>query len=111
MLFEDGAGTRGLLEERLGRRYAELDVRLSLNSNDALIAAVQNGLGITFLPESSALIWTKLQSVRAIEVNGVDLQRELAAVTRAASRNRKRPPSSWNSSEPTSAPIRIRDSC
>jgi DNA-binding transcriptional LysR family regulator len=82
VLFEEGSGTRGLLEERLGRRYAELDVRLSLNSNDALVSAVQAGLGLTFLPEFSAQLWTKVADVRALSLRDVDLSRELAAVTR-----------------------------
>lgn len=83
VMFEQGAGTRGLLEERLGRRFSELDVRLSLNSNDALIAAVVEGLGFTFLPERSAAVWQKLGTVRALKVEDVDLSRDLALVMRS----------------------------
>jgi DNA-binding transcriptional LysR family regulator len=83
VLFEDGSGTRGQLEERLGRRFGDLNVRLSLNSNDALVAAVEAGLGITFLPHISARRWMKLGSVHALTLSDVDLERQLAAVTRA----------------------------
>ncbi len=83
VLFEDGSGTRSLLEERLGRRFADLNVRLALNSNDALVAAVEAGLGITFLPHASARRWARLGEVRSLDLTDVDLKRSLAAVTRA----------------------------
>lgn len=82
VLFEEGAGSRSIVEERLGRRFSELDVQLSLNSNDALVAAVERGLGLTFLPERSAVLWQRLRSVRAIAIEDVDLTRDLALVLR-----------------------------
>lgn len=83
VLFEEGAGTRGLLEERLGRSFSDLDLQLSLNSNDALIAAVEEGLGLTFLPERSARVWERLGSVHALAISDLKLERELAVVTRS----------------------------
>jgi DNA-binding transcriptional LysR family regulator len=83
VLFEDGSGTRSLLEERLGRRYGDLNVRLALNSNDALVTAVEAGLGITLLPKLSAHRWVKLGTVTALELVDVDTERQLAVVSRA----------------------------
>lgn len=82
VLFEPGAGTRALLEERLGPRFAELDVRLALNSNDGLVAAVEAGLGITFLPERAARRWAKIGSVRVLSISDLDLTRDLAVAIR-----------------------------
>ena len=82
VIFEEGAGTRSLLEERLGTRFSELDIRLALNSNDALVESVLAGLGVTFLPERVARRWESLSVLHAVELEDLDLTRTLAAVLR-----------------------------
>ncbi|GAC1653243.1 MAG: selenium metabolism-associated LysR family transcriptional regulator [Vulcanimicrobiaceae bacterium] len=82
ILFEEGTGTRALLEEQLGSRFGNLDIRLSLNSNDALANAVRLGMGIAFLPARSAEQWASLGDLRALSVTDLDLFRDLAVVVR-----------------------------
>ncbi len=82
VLFEDGSGTRSLIEERLGIRFPELDIALSLNSNDAIVGAVEAGLGVSFMPEVSARRWERIGSIRALPVSDLELTRELAIVVR-----------------------------
>ena len=80
--FERGSGVRALLEERLGERFAALDMRMQLNSNDALLSCVELGIGFTFLPIRTAERWSRCGAVAALPVRGVDLRRELALVVR-----------------------------
>jgi DNA-binding transcriptional LysR family regulator len=80
--FERGSGVRALLEERLGGRYTELDMRLELNSNDALLSCVERGFGMTFLPFRTAQRWAACGKIEIAHLLGVDLRRELACVVR-----------------------------
>jgi DNA-binding transcriptional LysR family regulator len=82
ILFEEGTGTRALLEEQLGSRFGNLNVRFSLNSNDALANAVREGMGVAFLPARSAEQWASLGDLRALSIADVDLFRDLAVVVR-----------------------------
>lgn len=83
VLFEEGSGTRALLEEQLGPRFSELDIRLSLNSNDAIINAVRTGIGVAFLPGRSAKQWAMLGHLCAIRISDLNLRRDLAVAVRA----------------------------
>jgi DNA-binding transcriptional LysR family regulator len=80
--FERGSGVRALLEERLGERFSRLDIRMQLNSNDALLSCVELGIGFTFIPVRTARRWTRGSAVVALPVHGVDLRRELALAVR-----------------------------
>jgi len=80
--FERGSGVRALLEERLGSRFAEFNVRMELNSNDALLSCVERGLGLTFLPHRTAHRWERCGTIATATLAGVDLRRELALVIR-----------------------------
>lgn len=78
VVFERGSGVRALLEERLGERFASLDVRLELSSNDALIRCVEAGLGVTLLPERVAERWATIAPIALVRVDDVDFTRDLA---------------------------------
>ena len=80
VVFERGSGVRALLEERLGERFDALDIRLELSSNDSLLRCVEEGIGITFLPERVAEKWIDISPIVAIEVSDIDLSRKLAFV-------------------------------
>lgn len=80
--FEKGSGVRALLEERFGGRFADLDIRMELNSNDALLSCVERGIGMTFLPRRTAERWTRCGAIAMVPISGVDLRRELALVIR-----------------------------
>ncbi len=49
-----GSGVRALLEEQLGATFATLAIALELASNDAIVSAVEAGLGVAFLPRRTA---------------------------------------------------------
>ncbi|MGH7728087.1 MAG: LysR family transcriptional regulator [Vulcanimicrobiaceae bacterium] len=80
VLYEPGSGVRALLEQRLGERFGGLDLRLELSSSDALVACVEEGVGVTFLPERSASRWARLQTVVPLHIHDLDLARSLAVV-------------------------------
>ena len=80
VMFEHGSGVRALLEERLGERFAALDIRLELTSNDALVRCVEAGLGVTLLPERVATKWATVTHIGVVTVTDVDLRREIALV-------------------------------
>lgn len=78
VLFEEGSGVRALVEEALTGRYPALDVRLSLPSNDGLVACVESGIGLAFIPLRSAMRWSRVAAVSALRITDVDLKRSLA---------------------------------
>lgn len=80
VMFDRGSGVRALLEERLGERFAGLDIRLELSSNDALVRCVEAGLGLTLLPERVATRWAAVAPIALVTVRDIDLGRELALV-------------------------------
>ncbi len=82
VFFEEGTGTRAILEQQLGPRFADLDLRLSLNSNDGIVNAVRAGIGIAFLPARSAKQWAALGDLVALRISDVDLRRDLAVAVR-----------------------------
>ncbi len=80
VMFERGSGVRALLEERLGERFDALNIRLELTSNDSLLRCVEEGIGITFLPERVAEKWLVTSPIVALALTDVDLSRKLAFV-------------------------------
>jgi len=81
--FEEGSGVRALLEERLGPRFALLDLRLAVTSNDAIVTAVEGGYGFSFLPRRTANRWAGCGAIAAVAVSDLDLRRQLALVRRS----------------------------
>jgi DNA-binding transcriptional LysR family regulator len=78
VVFGRGSGVRALLEERLAERFDGLDVRLELESNDALLRCVEAGIGATFLPQRVAAKWVCSAPIALVRITDVDLSRELA---------------------------------
>jgi DNA-binding transcriptional LysR family regulator len=81
---------RAILEERLGERYDALDVRLELAS-DALMRCVEEGMGITFLPERVAEKWVRSEPIATVGIADLDLTRELAFVVAESRARIERP--------------------
>lgn len=81
--FERGSGVRALLEERLGERFGRLDIRMELNSNDALVACVERDIGFAVLPRRTAERWARCGAVALARITDVDLTRQLALVVRS----------------------------
>jgi len=81
-MFAAGSGVRALLEERLGAAFAALEIAIELASNDAIVAAVEAGLGVAFLPRRTAERWQRCGGLASVPLTGVDLRRPLAIVRR-----------------------------
>jgi len=82
VMFAPGSGVRALLEERLGATFATLEIVIELASNDAIVAAVEVGLRIAFLPRRTAERWQRCGNIASVPLTGVDLRRPLAIVRR-----------------------------
>jgi DNA-binding transcriptional LysR family regulator len=83
ILREVGSGSRWCLEQALTRAGVSprnLHVALELGSNEAIKEAVHQGLGLAVL--STHVVQKEVQSghLRALEVKGLDLQREMYTV-------------------------------
>ncbi len=83
VVFAQGSGVRSLLEERLGTRFSALEIKLELTSNDAIVAAVESGLGVALLPRRTAERWQRCGAVAAARITNVDFRRPLALVLRS----------------------------
>lgn len=74
-----GSGTRSKVESALRERGIDpdaLDVAAELGSTQAVISAVQAGMGISFVSNRAAELPAKYGMISVTEVTGVDLTRE-----------------------------------
>ncbi len=83
VLREAGSGSRWCLEqalERAGKSLADLRVGLELGSNEAIKEAVLRGLGLTVMSTHAVQKEAEAGTLRALEVAGLPLEREMFAV-------------------------------
>jgi len=80
--FAPGSGVRALLEEQLGATFATLAIALELASNDAIVSAVEAGLGVAFLPRRTAERWRRCDNIASVPLSRLDLRRPLAIARR-----------------------------
>ncbi|OEF95882.1 selenium metabolism-associated LysR family transcriptional regulator [Desulfuribacillus alkaliarsenatis] len=81
---EKHSGTRKILEKALAEHELELETLPILGefgSTDAVIAAVESGLGVSFVSKFAAERSIYLQKVRSIPVTNLHIERELYCVT------------------------------
>lgn len=84
ILREKGSGTRQILAERLkevGIDVADLKVVMELGSTEAILTAVEAGLGISVVSRWAADKALALGQVREVRVVGLNLKRDLFVVT------------------------------
>lgn len=70
VMREEGSGTRKMMEEFLsakGFSVAELKTAVSIGSTEAVIAAVEAGLGISFISKLAALPAAKAERIKIID--------------------------------------------
>jgi DNA-binding transcriptional LysR family regulator len=77
------SGTRRFVEERLDRRFRLLSIPLELESNDAIVSCVEEGLGLAFLSDTMLARPLRLGTLVARNVRGVDLSRQFATALRS----------------------------
>lgn len=79
ILREKQSGTRKILEsefQKLGIQFKQSNILDEFGSTDAVIAAVENGLGVSFVSKFAAERAIKLQRVCSIPVDGLNIERE-----------------------------------
>lgn len=89
ILREPGSGTRALAESALGDVAPTLDVVLELAEPEAIVRAVESGLGLAFISESIVAGRVADGSLRELPFAGPLLERDFSFVTR---RDRPRSP-------------------
>jgi DNA-binding transcriptional LysR family regulator len=80
ILREEGSGTRRSVEQALaagGSGLRQEDVALILGSTQAVLRAVEEGLGIGFVSARAAAVAVAHGRVARVPLRGVDLQRDL----------------------------------
>jgi DNA-binding transcriptional LysR family regulator len=83
ILREAGSGSRWCLEQalaRAGKSLREMSIAFELGSNEAIKEAVLRGLGVTVLSTHAVQKEIQSDTLRALEVSGLPLQREMYAV-------------------------------
>jgi LysR family transcriptional regulator, transcriptional activator of the cysJI operon len=83
---ELGSGSRRIVEqalERAGIRVRDLNVRMTFDSTEALLSAVEAGLGIAFVSRWAVRSQLALGTLRVAHVRGLQLARMLSLVTAA----------------------------
>jgi DNA-binding transcriptional LysR family regulator len=81
---EAGSVTRGFVERALreaGETAADVSVTIEMSSDDAILAAVENGLGIGFLPHGAIHDALAAGRIVAVRVADLPLQFQLHLVT------------------------------
>jgi DNA-binding transcriptional LysR family regulator len=77
---EPGSGSRALIEERLGVKLADLNLRVELASVGAILDAAAAGMGVALVSLATAEEAVREGHLAAVEVDGVDLRRTFRLV-------------------------------
>jgi DNA-binding transcriptional LysR family regulator len=83
IMREPGSGTRKIFEQALksaGLKPADIKISMELDSNQAVISAVEANLGVAVLSSWPAMKAAKLGAVAVLQVSDLDLKRDLYAV-------------------------------
>ena len=82
ILREQGSGTRQVMEEELSRKginAADMKIVMELGSTGAVKSAVEAGLGITFLSQTSVKHELALGVLKLVPIEGVRFERQFYA--------------------------------
>lgn len=83
---ELGSGSRKIVEqafERAGLKLREMHVRMTFDSTEGLLSAVEAGLGVAFVSRWAVRAQLALGTLRVARVKGLELGRVFAVVTAA----------------------------
>lgn len=86
LLRERGSGTRRVVElalKRAGLRLSQLHVSMELDSTEAIVAGVEAGLGVGFVPERAIAKELRLGTLATVRIDGLEVQRDLTFIRRA----------------------------
>ncbi|HUY81729.1 MAG TPA: LysR substrate-binding domain-containing protein [Acidobacteriaceae bacterium] len=86
LLRERGSGTRRVVElalKRAGLRLSQLQVMMELDSTEAIVAGVEAGLGVGFVPERAIAKELRLGTLSTVKLEGLEVQRDITFIRRA----------------------------
>ena len=86
LLRERGSGTRRVVElalRRGGLKMSQLNVTMDLDSTEAIVAGVEAGLGVGFVPERAIAKELRLGTLSTVSIEGLEVQRDLTFIRRA----------------------------
>ena len=81
---EVGSGSRKIVEqafERAGLKVREMNVRMTFDSTEGLLSAVEAGLGVAFVSRWAVRAQLALGTLRVARVKGLELGRVFAVAT------------------------------
>jgi DNA-binding transcriptional LysR family regulator len=81
VLRTTASGTRLLIEQRLGRRFENLEIALELEGNSEVVSCVEAGLGVALLSETALARALALGTVVAVAIEDVDFSRDFYLAT------------------------------
>lgn len=82
---EEGSGTRMVVEKKLsqtGFRFGDFNIVMELGSNEAVITAVEAGLGASIVSRWAAEKAVELGTVRVVEIEDMPIERNLYITVR-----------------------------
>ena len=85
LLRERGSGTREIVEEALqsaGLKPGALNVRMALSSIEAILACVEQGVGVAFASRFALQRQLALKTLRIVPVDGLEIARSFHLVQR-----------------------------
>ena len=82
ILREAGSATRAAVAHHLKKAEIEVETVMEMENPESVKKAVQSGLGIAFISKFAVETELKARSLFAINVNGLDINRELKIVYR-----------------------------
>jgi DNA-binding transcriptional LysR family regulator len=83
LLREQGSGSRRVVEQafrKAGLPLGQLQIAMELDSSEAILSGVEAGLGLGFVSEWAAAKALRLGAVARVEVQGLEIWRELTLV-------------------------------
>jgi DNA-binding transcriptional LysR family regulator len=79
---ERGSATQAALETGLREAHVQVSAIIELSNPEAIKQAVQNGIGVAFISKFAVQAEIKANTLRALEVKGLKISRELKIVYR-----------------------------
>ena len=70
------SGTRLLIEQRLGRRFENLEIPIELEGNAEVVACVEAGIGLALVSETALASALAANTIVALTIDDVDFSRE-----------------------------------
>jgi LysR family transcriptional regulator, transcriptional activator of the cysJI operon len=86
LLRERGSGTRRVVElslRKAGLKVSQLRVTMDLDSTEAIVAGVEAGLGVGFVPERAIAKELRLGTLATVRIEDLEVQRDLTFIRRA----------------------------